>query len=343
MKRLRMFADFVLSYLSRNHAYDYWHCPHRHSDLVEQGDYFINFVPKTNYPGPFDAEGIPLLDLATQHWSRRNLIVYSPIVICQYALGWYSRYLRDNDRFALDRFLGVADWLIAFAQPVQKSGVRMTLLYTDYGEGPALSAMAQGLAISVWCRAFRETGNREYLVQALNAFNAFKLSIEDGGVVDNSLGFPVLEEWTNDRIHILNGHLFAFAAIIDLLGLELTEAQKRVIQDYYDIFLLSSLRLVEKADMFFWTRYSLRRFFVPNIASYFYHDLHIEMMLGLHVLTKHPLFYYYTKRWRHQQRCLIKRLLALVLKVADRTEVEFKAFTSWLRKMISECVYFGAK
>jgi len=317
-----MLARFLLSYLVSDYKYDYWHCPHLHSSRVAEGDYFIDFSPKTEYPGPLDERGIPLLELSSQHWSSSRETVYSPIIICQYALGWYSRYLSGRNPQHRERFLAVADWLLSYVSVEERSGIPLAVFYTNYGHGNVRSAMAQGLAISVWCRAFRETKRDEYVEKAVLAFNTCMLSVDDGGVADTANGLPILQEWTDSRVHIYNGHLFGFAGMHDLLRTESRLVPMPEVAKTYEMHLRSSLTLTRLVDLGWWTRYSLRKSLFPNIASRFYHLLHIEMAKGMYQLTDQIEFLQTAQRWRRQDGNPALRILALAFKLLDRFEVE---------------------
>lgn len=323
--RLAMLRDFARSYVSPSFDYDYWHFPHMCSPRIAQGDYFIDFTPKSDYRGPVDADGIPMLDLTSQHWARTQSVVYAPIVIEQFALGWYSRYLRDGDAAARATFLKVARWMRDSSERTELHGGAAALFPADYGRGPTLSGMAQGLAISVFCRAHKETDDRTYLERAVEAFRPFLFTIEEGGVVDAYDGVPVLQEWVNERRHVLNGHLFAFGAIVDLLATDaLDETARAEVQAAYERFLPASLALGRACDMGFWTRYTLMRSVVPNVASMFYHGLHIEMAKGLFTLTGVEQFRQFAARWDAQRARLVFRAIAFLLKLASRVELEIR-------------------
>ena len=319
-----MLRDFLYSYVNPEYAYDYWHFPHMCSPRIAQGDYFIDFAPKSRYEGPFDEEGIPRLALASQHWSRSDAVVYAPIVILQYALGWYSRYKSEGDPEALRRFVHVAAWMRGYGRRANVASRPMLLFPTDYGRGETLSAMAQGLAVSVWCRAFKETGDSGYVGDALLAFAPFLVDVEDGGVRDWFGRFPVLQEWANYRHHPVNGHLFAFAGIVDLLGLALESVASAEVRRAYQEYLEGSLALCEASTMGFWSRYTLMPSIVPNIASLFYHSLHVEMVKGMRQLTGEPRFDHYAKVWAEQRGHLAYRLAAMVLKLLNRVELEVR-------------------
>ena len=191
--KLIMLKDFFLSYFIANYKYDYWHCPHILSDLIKEGDYFIDFRPKINYHGPFDKNGIPLLDLSTQHWAKNKKIVYSPIVISQYGLGWYSKYIRTHQQTFLDNFLKIADWLIDNFKTITINQENVSLFLINYGDGITQSGMAQGLAISMLTRAYQLTKDIHYLKKAIEAFNIFKIKLERGGLSILLLVFQLLK------------------------------------------------------------------------------------------------------------------------------------------------------
>jgi heparosan-N-sulfate-glucuronate 5-epimerase len=318
---LNNLLNFFLSYFIPYYQYDYWHFPHYCSTRIDQGDYLINFIPKLNYSGPMDKDGVPLLDLSSVTTAKGNGVVLSPVLVSQYALGLYSQYLAKKNQALLPKFLQMADWLCDQAELKVHAGKQIALCHMDFGRGAVLSAMAQGQAISVWARAFQLTNKAIYSERAIQAYNLFQIPIESGGVVDRTPGFPVLEEWVVEPVHILNGHLFAFVGLHELLYMlagTMSPVELAEVRDCYNVYLDSSIRLAAKIDMTFWTKYSLRDSPVPNIASFFYHHLHVELMKGLHILTRNKEFAYYEKRWRKQMTNSINKTWAMVIKLADK-------------------------
>ena len=136
-------------------------------------------------------------------------------------------------------------------------------------------------------------------------------------------GFPVLEEWAAEPFHILNGHLFAFVGIHDLLSaLPPGWPEAGEVAKLRDLFLEASLEFIRRVDMKFWTRYSLRPGLLPNIASYFYQHLHVEMLKGLHLLTGASPFAEYSRRWARQMENPLFRCGAMLLKLAEKAGEE---------------------
>lgn len=106
----------------------------------------------------------------------------------------------------------------------------------------------------------------------------------------------MLEEFSNYSIHILNGHLFAFVGIIDLLRIEDSTCINRdEIVKFHDVFLEASTKLIERMNMPFWSKHSAKEDLFPNIASKFYHDAHIEQLRGLYQLTGRVEFQEYAE------------------------------------------------
>lgn len=321
VNKLNMLLDFVGSYFIDNYKYDYWHCPHPNSKRINEGDYIIDFRYKTNYSGPFDENGVPLLDLKSQHWAKNQAIVYSSVIVSQYALGFYSLYLENKNTEYLEIFVSMADSLISTSKKLIIKNANIRILYMDLGNGLTISGMAQGQAISVWCRAYNITKNYSYLSAALDAYNLFKFDVANGGVIDSSLGFPIIEEWVIDPYHILNGHLFAFAGIIDLMGVINDIQNITILEDIktsYEYFKDASNKLIEMHDMGFWSRYSLKSGLIPNIASKFYHSLHINMLNGLHELTGSEEMDYYARKWNAQLNNTYYNIIAMALKLMDK-------------------------
>ena len=62
--------------------------------------YYMTFYDKTLYLGPFDKKGVPLLDYKGIIGAQ-----YNPIAIAQYGLGLYNRYVKEQKKEYLDKFV----------------------------------------------------------------------------------------------------------------------------------------------------------------------------------------------------------------------------------------------
>lgn len=80
-----------------------------------------------------------------------------------------------------------------------------------------ISAMSQGLAMSLLTRAYDMTGRRSYLRVARRALKPFRVPVARGGVVRRYEGHPWYEEYpTPTPSYVLNGFGFTLLGLYDL-------------------------------------------------------------------------------------------------------------------------------
>src|SRR5450755_1705549 len=123
-----------------------------------------------------DDAGVPL------HVNPRG---YHPTIIAQCALVQWNQYLTSHCQSYRDIFLMQAQWFVENEIRLVEgaSGWPITLPHPDvYGEGTWLSAVTQGLAISVLLRAYQLTREKSFLDLAHRAVRTFEQDILDGGV-----------------------------------------------------------------------------------------------------------------------------------------------------------------
>jgi len=258
------------------------------------GEYYMTFTSKANYAGPFDQEGIPLLDY------RGALgLQYNPIAIAQYGLGNYNLYARTGVPARKAQFMKMADWLRSRLLP-NDAGVDVWMHnfdfeYRDTLRAPWYSALAQGQGISLLLRAHKETGVPEYLSCAQRALRAFRVDIKDGGVAcedeDRNLWFE--EYVVFPPTHILNGFIWAIWGIYDY-------AVATGDGDARQLFVraVETLRkCLPRFDTGFWSLYEQSGTRLPMIASSFYHALHIVQLRVMAKLTGETFFAEVADRW----------------------------------------------
>ena len=108
----RVFDAYILG---GNSHLTFWHgTPEMNPEaLVDRlGQYYMSFAGKAAYPGPFDAQGIPLLDYRGSIGRQ-----YNPIAIAQYGLGNHNLYCQIGSGEAYRKFLLSADWLTDHLEP----------------------------------------------------------------------------------------------------------------------------------------------------------------------------------------------------------------------------------
>ena len=281
--------------------------------LGEMGEYYMTFCSKADYAGPFDQDGVPMLDY------RGALgLQYNPIAIAQYGLGNYNLYARTGEPERKARFLRAADWLRATAEP-NRGGLwvwmhKFDWEYRDTLRAPWFSGLAQGQGISLLVRAYNETGTADYLECAQQAFAAFLVDVQDGGVAcrdeANNLWFE--EYIVSPPTHILNGFIWAIWGIYDYLLMVEDLRATKLFADAVGTL----LRSLPRFDIGFWSLYEQSGMKWPMIASPFYHKLHIVQLRVMHRLTGEPFFEEVADRWQHYQTNWWNRKRALAYKTA---------------------------
>lgn len=293
---------------------NYWHTvtPCRISQKPgEIGFYFLDFSSKAAYSGKMDSKGVPLFEYPGEIPST-----YHPVVICQYAMGLFDQFAVNSytDNNIKEKFLVQANWLINNAV-LKGDGAYWYFDFPDrrYGiKEPWISAMAQGEAISVLCRAYKITGNSLYLNTAKSALLPFYRYVSNGGVRKNFKEVLLFEEYPADEITgVLNGFIFSLFGIYDLaLTLQDGEALKLFSEG------ITNLKLLLKYyDLGYWTRYDLFRFPLKNPASYTYHMLHVEQLKALYILTGENIFKEYSEKWRGYEKGITGKSRALINKI----------------------------
>lgn len=277
------------------------------------GEYYMTFLSKADYQGPFDSSGIPLLDYRGALGRQ-----YNPIAIAQFALGNYNYYVRTKDSLRKQKFLTVADWLRDNLVP-NASGLPVWMHnfdweYRDTLRAPWYSGLAQGQGISVLVRAYRETGQQEYLDAATRAAQAFHVDVKDGGVAcrDERKNLWIEEYVVFPPTHILNGFLWASWGIYDYL---LATGDARM-QELFKAIIATLRDQLARFDTGFWSLYEQSGTRLQMIASPFYHALHIVQLEVMHKITGEPFFAQFAERWRGYQTNWFKRNRALAQKAA---------------------------
>src|SRR5664279_5525612 len=110
----------VQAYLGRGSSQlTFWHERPAVNDTVDMMDplsgYYMKFADKASYAGPFDGDGVPLLDYHGVIGQQ-----YNPIAVAQYGLAWFNRYVATGDLAARAVFLTQCDWLASHLEQNEK-------------------------------------------------------------------------------------------------------------------------------------------------------------------------------------------------------------------------------
>ncbi len=277
------------------------------------GGYYMRFSEKADYPGQYDAAGVPLLDYHGQIGLQ-----YNPIAIAQWGLGNYNLFQDSRSQDRQKRFLVASDWLCANLEK-NRSGVwvwnhRFDWEYRSPLKAPWYSGLAQGQGISLLVRAHQETGKAAYLDAAQRAFDSFLKSTAEGGVIfTDAQGDVWIEEYiVSPPTHILNGFLWAAWGVHDYF-LATGNAPAR---DLFEKCVETITKNLDRYDLGFWSLYEQSGTRLPMVASPFYHQLHIVQLRVMARLTGDEIFARYADRWERYARSRAKRTRALCYKSA---------------------------
>lgn len=292
----------------------FWHekpAVNEQAAIDQLGQYYMTFVDKTRYPGPFDAKGVPLLDY-------RGIIgkQYNPIAISQYGLGYFNLYKKTGNKNNLTIATTQAEWLINNLEANEKY-VKVWMHHFDWEyrdklKSPWYSALAQGNGISLLTRIYQETNNVKYLTAAQEAFQALLLPIEQGGAlfVDEIGNFWLEETIVNPPTHILNGFLWTVMGVWDLW---LTTKDEKI-KIFFEKCLKTLGENLPKFDAGFWSLYEQSGTTMTMLASPFYHRLHIVQLKILYAITRQLIFQEYANRWEGYSNNKLFQKMALIYK-----------------------------
>ncbi|MEQ9620241.1 MAG: D-glucuronyl C5-epimerase family protein [Deltaproteobacteria bacterium] len=269
----------------------------------EIAGYYNDFTKKADWKGISDNEGIPLNILSN------GIKVYFPITIAQMALGNYDLWLESKESENKRKFLTLANWLKENQD--SKGGWENPWEYLRPSSISNYSAMAQGEGISTLVRAYALTKDISFLNQAEKAYNLMMAPIEKGGCtffIDEDI---YLEEYPEiPRSTVLNGWIYALFGVYDFK----IASKDRDVKSVYE----KSLETVEKSLKFFdsgyWTYYDLQN----NLASHYYHAVHISLLDALYILSDTKTFDHFSNKWKNYERNFFNKSKALTAKALQR-------------------------
>lgn len=250
-----------------------------------------------------DDQGIPYVNYRTGN-------SYNTTTISLFALHAYDRFLDGGRAKDREEFLRLAIWISA--HQTQECGCwyhDFDFTYPNLDETihkPWISAMTQGLAISVMTRASILTRDARYLETAERALLPFSRKVEQGGVARTLSLFANLdgkeerqfyEEYPTqpDPTYTLNGFMFALLGLYDLSQLSNSRASEllqnglralRVILPLYDLGDGSAYDLIH-----------LTRPPRPLHRDTGYHLVHITLLNALGSATGDKNLTWYRDHW----------------------------------------------
>lgn len=308
---LRAFRAYVLR---RNSHLGFWHDdPTMRGgwDPATLGPYYMDFSRKADHQGPFDPNGVPLLD-----YGGRIGLQHNPIAIAQYGLGNLDGYLLHAEEARLTRAAAAADWLVDNLRK-NRAGHPVWLHEFDWNYAspliaPWYSGLAQGQGLSLLVRMHEATGEDAYLACASDAFVSMTKTVDAGGVLYRSGNDVWIEEYVVDPpTHILNGWIWASWGLHDFY----LATGDGIAGDLFDATVETLVRHLGEYDTGYWSLYEVSPRRLKMVASPFYHRLHIVQLRVLHRLTGIEIFADVAERWDAYSSRLFNRNRAVAEKV----------------------------
>lgn len=246
----------------------YQHQPQREGAFFVPGTlsgYFNDLRAKADFTGEM-RDGVPVVRTDTMD------AFFFPIVIFQWGLANWDLWLASDQQDDLRRnnVLAAANWA---AGAVSADGGWECWTGLVRPVISPFSAMAQGEAASLLVRAHLIAPEAGYQQLARKAVD-FMLQPGPQSLVRNWGDWYSLEEYPGDGMPaVLNGWCFALIGIEDLR----LSTPDPLLDAARDRYAESLARALPKFDTGYWSRYNIGN----NVASPFYHDLHIAQLRTL--------------------------------------------------------------
>jgi hypothetical protein len=242
------------------------------------------------------------------------------VFTAQWGLGAFERYLGGEGERWRDAAVECARHL---AGRQETQGVRAGAWTHTFGLDHTfdvgelwVSAMAQGEAASLLVRAYLASGDDRLAEAARLALRPLGLAVSAGGVrADLGSGFFLEEYPTDPPSYVLNGGIFALWGYYDVaVGLGDGDARRE-----FDEGVRTLAENIDRWDTGVWTRYDLFPFAITNLASSFYHLLHIDQLRAMQLIAPRPEFAAAVERFESYRVSRTRRARAFAHKAAFRT------------------------
>ena len=268
---------------------DYWHpeFPFRSCDPKEyKFKYFIDFSEKAKYPLKL-RNGIPIINL-------KGIDYEFSITIINYGLGLIDLDYQKNEK----EILVVYDWI---ESNLSKNGgiINLTPL-PRYGLDKGwYSCLTQGLALSFIARCINLRIVSED--RALPVLDLVYNFMKHPDINQETRYGKILQEFESSETSVLNGYIFGIFGLYDY-GLIRGDF------DFFKLHINTLKKILSKYQMFGgWSYYNLK----GVVASRFYHNLHVNMLKSLYVITNDIYFHNLSLSW---QKGYSLRIIYLIYK-----------------------------
>lgn len=229
-----------------------------------------------------------------------------PVVVAQFALACWNRYVTKGEEQSREHFLREALWLVKHARCVGVDAVGWPLAYAHplyFTRGSWLSSVAQGCGLSALARAYQLTGDERFLETAHHVARTFERDILDGGVCapigEDGVFFEEVAVYP--AAHTLQGCIFALLGLYDYVAITGNLHMQQHIQRG-EATLHSAF---DEFDRGFWTRADLIR---RDLTTPTQLAQQTALLRALVSYSACPSCAERASRWQHYQRGSLSRL-----------------------------------
>ena len=237
----------------------------------------------------------------------------------QWGLGCFERYLKGEGEGRLAGAIRTAEYLLELQErggDHDGAWLHHThMRHTFRVRVPWVSAMAQGEGASLLVRVHAATGENAFADAAQRALRPMAKPLTEGGVRADLGGGFFLEEYPTDPpSHVLNGGIFALWGYYDV-AVALDDAEAR---GEFERGVDSLVENIPRWDTGDWSRYDLMPRRVVNVASSFYHALHINQLRAMQRIAPRPRFQATAERFERYRDSRAHRTRAFARKAVFR-------------------------
>jgi hypothetical protein len=205
--------------------------------------------------------------------------------VAQWGLGAYEHFLHEGREAWLAAARSAGEYLLERQEADGRWLHPRPYPHTFRLDPPWPSAMAQGECASLLVRLHRETGDERFAEAALRGLAPYRVDSGAGGVRASLNGLPFYEEYpTQPPSFVLNGAIFALWGLLDV-AVALGDAGAR--RDF-DAGIDALAASIDRWDTGWWSLYDLFPHRTPNVASFAYHELHVEQLRALMLVAPRP-------------------------------------------------------
>ncbi|HXH97220.1 MAG TPA: D-glucuronyl C5-epimerase family protein [Gaiellaceae bacterium] len=280
-------------------------------EIGDPGSYHFDLRSKATAAGPLPDDGLALLRRLTSDPDRTN-----PVDVLQLGLG--AVQLREPEWLAAAA--GVVAWIESWMDEQGLLAYRFPMRHTFPLEPPWHSALAQGEAASFLVRCAEVLSRADLLDLAERA--VAPLVDPASPLVASTAEGPVLQEYpTTPPAHVLNGWITSLWGLHDIASMP-GPARTDVSASARAAFQAGVATLAVRLDRYRtpigWSRYDLYPHPLANVASPFYHRLHVEQLRTLNAMAPYDVFTETADAWERAAERPLTRAFAVSRKVAFR-------------------------